>query len=178
MTLGGEIGSPQDWGPQFWNDEFTEYTSRLLFAADALLLGRLTYQGLSSAYPTMSPSPDGQGASREFIERMNTLPKYVASRTLHEVGWNASLLGPDLASEVAALKALPGQDILKYGTGTLDRVLMAQDLIDEFHLWLMPVALGSGQRIFEDVEDAPRLKLVKNTQFSTGVVVLTYVPER
>jgi dihydrofolate reductase len=126
----------------------------------------------------MTPSPDGQGASREFIERMNKLPKYVASRTLHEVGWNASLLGPDLGAEVAALKALPGQDILKYGTGTLDRVLMPQGLIDEFHLWLMPVALGRGQRIFQNLAEAHRVKLVNCSQFRTGVVVLTYVPER
>jgi dihydrofolate reductase len=78
---------------------------------------------------------------------------------------------------VAELKQRPGHNILKYGTGPLDRTLLEHNLIDEFHIWLFPVALGSGQRLFEDIPVATHLKLVDTTTFSTGIVVLTYTPK-
>ena len=80
VSLGGEVGSPQEWAFPYLNEEHKDYAERLLFTADALLLGRVTYEGLSAAYPTMSGSDSG--ASDGFIERMNSIPKYVASTTL------------------------------------------------------------------------------------------------
>jgi dihydrofolate reductase len=118
VTLGGDIGAPQDWGPPYlFGDDQDAYGRDLLFGADALLLGRRTYEGLSAAYPTMV-SPGG-GPMADFIDRMNAIPKYVASTTLRTVGWNATLLASDVVAQVADLKQQPGRYLLKYGTGLL-----------------------------------------------------------
>jgi dihydrofolate reductase len=173
VSLGGEIGSPQ-WAFPYLNDEHNDYAERLLFAADALLLGRLTYEGLSAAYPTMTGGDSG--ASNDFIDRMNSIPKYVASTTLREATWNGIVIDEDVASFVADLKQQPGGNIVKYGNGPLDVTLMEHGLIDEFHLLITPVAIGRGQHLFESVDTAPALELVDVTRFSNGVVILTYTP--
>lgn len=174
VTLGGDIGAPQDWGPPYlFGPEQDAYSRDLLFGADALLLGRKTYEGLSAAYTTMAAGEPGPMA--DFINAMNAIPKYVASTTLTEAGWNATLLGGDVARQVAELKRRPGRYLLKYGTGSLDRALMADGLIDEFRIWLVPVTNAPAQRLFEHVDGA-RLVLTGTRTFSSGVVVLTYVP--
>ena len=104
------------------------------------------------------------------------MPKYVASRTLREASWNASILDGDVAASVAEIKAADGQDILKYGTGELDRTLLPHGLIDELHLWMFPVIAGGGQRLLDDVETT-HLRLVETTRFRSGIVVLTYTPK-
>ena len=169
VTLGGEIGSPQDWAFPYLDDEHTRYATELLAGADALLLGRRTYQGLSAAYTAMAPNP--------FVDRMNSIPKYVASRTLTEATWNATIIPADVADFVADLKRQPGGTIVKYGNGPLDQVLTANNLIDEFHLLLTPVAVGSGQHLFEDIRDAPQLSLADVRRFTSGVLVLVYTRE-
>jgi dihydrofolate reductase len=173
VSLGGEIGSPE-WAFPYLNEEHYEYARRLLFGADALLLGRLTYEGLSAAYPAMTGG-DSRTFS-DFIERMNSIPKYVASTTLREATWNAKVIDGDVASFVADLKRQSGGNIIKYGNGPLDVTLMEHGLIDEFHLLVTPVAIGRGQHLFEDIDTAPALKLVDVTRFSSGVVILTYTP--
>jgi len=174
VTLGGDIGAPQDWGPPYlFGPEQYDYSRDLLFGADALLLGRKTYEGLSAAYTAMAAGESGPVP--DFVATMNAIPKYVASTTLSEVGWNATLLGADVAGQVAELKRQPGRYLLKYGTGLLDRTLMADGLIDEFRIWLVPVTNGPGQRLFDQVDGA-RLTLTGTRTFSSGVVVLTYVP--
>lgn len=173
VSLGGEIGSPQ-WAFPYLNEEHNDYAKRLLFAADALLLGRLTYEGLSAAYPAMTSGDSG--VPNDFIERMNSIPKYVASTTLREAAWNATLIEGDVASFVADLKQEPGGDIIKYGNGPLDATLMEHGLIDEFHLLMTPVAVGRGQHMFEAIENGPALNLVDVTRFTSGVVILTYTP--
>jgi dihydrofolate reductase len=173
VSLGGEIGSPQEWAFPYLNDEHHDYATRLLFGADALLLGRLTYEGLSSAYPTMTGE---HGVTNEFIDRMNSIPKYIASTTLRETTWNASVIEGDVATFVAGLKRQPGGHIVKYGNGPFDATLTEHGLIDEFHLLLTPVAVGRGKHLFEDVDPAPALRLVDVTRFSTGVLLLVYTP--
>lgn len=173
VSLGGEIGSPHAWAAPYLDDEHTEYATRLLFAADALLLGRRTYEGLSVAYPAMA---DDAGAANEFVDRINSIPKFVASRTLRNPTWNATVIDGDVVQRVAELKQEPGGAILKYGTGPLDALLMAHGLIDEFHLLITPVAVGRGQHLFEDVEGAPHLRLADVARFANGVVVLVYTP--
>ena len=116
-------------------------------------------------------------AGDPFADRLNAMPKYVASRTLRDASWNASILDGDVAARVADLKASDGQDILKYGTGELDRTLLGHDLIDELHLWMFPVIAGGGQRLLDDVETT-HLELVDTTRFRSGIVVLTYTPKR
>ena len=174
VSLGGEIGSPQEWAFPYLNEEHDDYAQRLLFAADALLLGRVTCEGLSAAYPTMTGGESG--ASRDFIDRMNSIPKYVASTTLREAKWNATVIEGDVASFVADLKKQPGGNIIKYGNGSLDVTLIEHGLIDEFHLLLAPVAVGRGQHMFETVSSAPTLKLAEVTQFNSGVLLLIYKP--
>jgi dihydrofolate reductase len=146
----------------------------LLFAADALLLGRMTYEGLSTAYLTMNESESG--VPNDFISRMNSIPKYVASTTLREATWNATVIEGDVASFVAELKEQPGGNIIKYGNGSLDITLMERGLIDEFHLLLAPVAVGRGQHLFESIDTAPALALADVKRFSNGVLILVYTP--
>ena len=174
VSLGGEIGSP-DWAFPYLNEEHNDYAKRLLFAADALLLGRLTYEGLSSAYPAMTGGDSG--VPNDFVERMNIIPKYVASTTLREAGWNARVINGDVAAFVADLKQQTGGNIIKYGNGPLDVTLMENGLIDEFHLLITPVAIGRGQHLFECIDTAPGLNLVDVTRFSNGVVILVYTPK-
>lgn len=174
VTLGGDIGAPQEWGPPYLSCEDGGRLNReLLFGADALLLGRKTYEGLSAGYTAMAAGE--AGAASDFVTRMNAIPKYVASTTLAEVGWNASLLEGDVAERIAELKRQPGEYLLKYGTGPLDRTLLAHGLLDELHVWVVPVTTGPGQRLFEEVAETG-LTLTGTRTLSTGVVVLSYAP--
>lgn len=174
VSLGGEIGAPQEWGSAYLDEEQFAYANSLLRSADALLLGRRTYEGLSAAYPTMTGG--GSEALDTFIARMNSIPKYVASTTLGHTTWNATVIAGDVAPFVAELKAQPGGHIVKYGTGPLDATLMEHGLIDEFHLLVTPVAVGRGQHLFENIDFAPHLHLIDVTRLESGVVILTYTP--
>lgn len=113
-----------------------------------------------------------------FADRMNGLPKYVVSTTLTEpLEWNNStLIGGNVAEEVSALKRQPGGDILMYGSADLMHTLMRHDLIDEYRIWVEPVIVGSGKRLFKDVGDTTVLRLVDTKAIGTGVVILSYQP--
>ncbi len=165
---GGEKFEHGGWSFKFWSDEAAKFKFDELFASDALLLGRVTYQGFAAAWPSMKD---------EFADRMNSLPKYVVSTTLNEVEWNNSrLIKGNVAEEVSKLKQQPGQDILVGGSRTLVQTLMQHDLIDEYRLMVHPVVLGSGKRLFGDGAAAKTLRLGDTKTYSSGVVVLTYEP--
>ena len=135
-------------------------------AADALLLGRKTYEGFAEAWPSRT---DEVG----FAEKMNTMPKYVVSTSMDEAGWNNStVIKGDVAKEVARLKQEPGGNILVYGSGELVKTLMEHDLVDELVLMVFPVVLGTGKRLFQDGVDRTALKLVE-TKPAGSVVILT-----
>jgi dihydrofolate reductase len=161
------------WTFQFSSPEQEQWKAEELFRADALLLGRKTYQGFAAAWPTMP----GTGA---YGERMNSLPKYVVSTTLTDTDmtWNASLLQSDFAAALPKVKQGISQDILIFGSGQLVHALSAQDLIDEYRLMVFPVALGSGKRLFPQRSEKLPLRLVESKPFTSGVVVLTYQPSR
>jgi dihydrofolate reductase len=165
VSLDGVVENPAWTGP-FWNDELSQLQKDYLFASDALLLGRVTYQGFAAAWPTM----EGTG---EFGDKMNSMPKFVFSNSLETGEWNATLLKGDPAAEVAELKEQPGQDLLIYGSGDLVDELTRHRLIDEYRLMLHPVIVGSGKRLFNGLEEIP-LRLADTTATETGVVVLTY----
>jgi dihydrofolate reductase len=167
VTLDGVIESPHHWSPPYWDDEHASYARSLLFSADALLLGRKTYEGFVQAWP----SREG-----EYADRINAMPKHVASRTLDEATWNASIIDGDVAAYVAGLKGQPGEDILKFGTGELDRTLLADGLLDELHLWIFPVLAGGGERLIDGIETT-HLELLDTTRFASGIVVNTYGPK-
>ena len=164
MTLDGVISNPQEWSPPFWDDEHSAYAEKLLAPADAMLLGRATYENFAASWP---------GRPGDFADKVNAMPKHVASRTLTETTWNASLIEGDVADGVAALKAQDGGDILKYGTGELDKALAAGRLVDEFHFWVFPVVAGKGDRLFDGL-DLTTLQLVETNRFASGIVVLVY----
>jgi len=174
VTLGGEVGTTE-WAFPYLDDQFSHYTTELLTTADALLLGRLTYEGLSLAYTRMADDAPA-GVPSEFIDRMNSIPKFVASTTLKKLTWNATAIDGDVASFVDDLKRNAGQSLLKYGNGPLDATLMEHRLIDEFHLFLTPVAIGKGKHLFESIDTAPHLRLVDVTRLDSGVLILVYAP--
>jgi dihydrofolate reductase len=167
VSLDGVTEEPA-WTMPYWGDDIAAFKFAELFASDTLLLGRVTYEGFAAAWPTML---DEQG----FGDRMNNLPKLVASRSLSEATWNARLESADIVGAVAALKQEPGQNILIYGSSNLVQTLMQHGLIDEYRLLVYPVVLGTGQRLFKDGSTAA-LKLVETKAFSSGVVLLTYHP--
>jgi dihydrofolate reductase len=157
------------WTMPYWSEEIGKVKFDELFASDALLLGRVTYQGFAKAWPTMK---DEAG----FADRMNSLPKYVVSTTLQEVEWNNSrLIKGNVAEEVSKLKQQPGQDILIAGSGKLVQTLMQHDLIDDYRLLVYPVVLGSGKRLFQN-GGKTTLRLVETRTFRSGVVLLHYQP--
>jgi dihydrofolate reductase len=137
-----------------------------LFDSDALVLGRVTYEGFAAAWPTMEDTG-------EFGEKMNSMPKYVASRTLDRGEWNAEIIQGDVATEVEKLKAKPGGDLLVYGSGDLVDELTRHGLIDEYRLMVHPVVVGAGKRIFNGGATAT-LGLLDTVTTGTGVVVSTY----
>lgn len=168
LSVDGIMEEPA-WTREFWNDELGQAQYDLLFASDALLLGRVTYQGFAAAWPSMT---DEQG----FADRMNNLPKHVASTTLDTAEWNATLIKGDVAEEVARLKQQPGQNLLVYGSADLVRTLMQHDLIDEYRLMVHPVIVGKGKRLFTEGSDTRTLRLVESKATATGVMILTYQP--
>lgn len=150
--------SPDD-GP-FKHDE--------LFESGGLLLGRVTYEGFAAYWPTAS----GTGA---FGERMNSLPKFVATTTPGPLEWNATALRGDLVAAVQALKRQDGQNLLVYGSGTLVQTLLRRGLVDELRLMIYPLVLGSGKRLFAGGDRLP-LELISSRDLGEGVLLLTYAP--
>jgi dihydrofolate reductase len=171
VTLDGVMEDPA-WSAPYWSDEAQRFAHDQLFGSDALLLGRRTYELFAASWPTR------EWIEREgdFAERMNGLPKFVASTSLEEpLEWqNSSLLKGDVAEEVRKLKDEAGQDILMYSSVELMHTLMQDDLIDEYRIWVHPLVLGSGGRLFKDGIDKVELKLADTTTLPNGVVVLAY----
>ena len=135
--------------------------------ADALLLGRTTYEGFAEAWP----SREG-----EFADKFNEMPKYVVSNSMEEAGWkNSTVLGGDLAEEVAKLKESHDGDIVVHGSARLAQALIDRDLVDELRLMVFPVVLGSGKRLFGDSGKKP-LRLTDSKVVGDGVAILVYEP--
>jgi dihydrofolate reductase len=134
--------------------------------ADALLLGRITYEGFAAAWPSM------QG---EFADKFNSMPKYVVSSTLQAPAWNNStVLAGDVVQEVSVLRDAPGGDIVLNGSAQLVQTLLEHDLIDELRLMIFPVVLGSGKRLFGDATGKKPLRLVDSKIVGDGVAILIY----
>ena len=170
VSLDGVVGAPEEWALPFWDAENKDYAHAQLACVDAFLLGRVTYEKFAAAWSQVTGDP--------YLDTINRLPKFVASSSLQETTWNASLITSDVAAEVARLKDQPGKTIMKYGTGQLDRTLIGHGLIDEFHLSVFPLVVGSGLRLFEGIDTGGlALKLTGTKTFGNGIVQLTYVPE-
>ncbi len=156
------------WSGQFWNEEAQKYKYDELFATDALVLGRVTYDGFAAAWPSMADE-DG------FADRMNSIPKYVASETLDHLEWsNSILIEENIVEQISKLKQEAGQDIIIHGSGELINSLLPHQLIDEIHLMVFPIVLGGGKRLFKETAELNRLQLLETKTFETGVIVLHY----
>ena len=169
----GGFGETADggWAGPYFDDEAGRMAFEQVVASDVFLLGRETYE-LFKQYWTHVHEGD-------YAARINSMPKLVASTTLHEpLEWNARLINGDVAKEVAELKREDGDEILTYGSPTLMCTLAANDLVDEYKFWIHPIILGGGKRLFADGFDKSSLELVDVKSLSTGVVILTYRPAR
>jgi dihydrofolate reductase len=167
VSLDGVIEAPERWAA--FDDEATQEATRELGNYDAFVMGRVTYERLRENWAPVRGNP--------YLDRVNAMPKYVASTSLAEATWNATLLGPDIVGAIERLKAQPGKDLIKYGTSRLDATLLRAHLIDELRLWVMPVVVGTGQRLFEDVDTSSLdLTLTDVRKLANGSAILTYVP--
>jgi dihydrofolate reductase len=182
VTLDGVMEDPS-WTFQFSSEEQERFKFDELAASDALLLGRVTYEGFAAAWPNMMEQYRGprRAALGEYADMMNGYPKHVASTTLQgPLEWNNStLIGRNVAEGASNLKRQEGKDILVFGSGELVNTLMGHDLVDEYRLMIFPVVLGSGKRLFGDGSGTTKaLRLADTKTFASGVVVLTYEPAR
>ena len=167
VSLDGVTGAPERWAG--FDDEDAAYSTEQLGNYDAFVMGRVTYETFYANWGHVTGNP--------YIDLINAMPKYVASRSLTQTAWNATLLGPDPSSAIARLKDQPGKDLIKYGTSRFDDTLVRDRLIDEFRFWIRPVVAGAGQRLFEDVDTSGlRLRLTGEKRLENGSVILTYVP--
>jgi dihydrofolate reductase len=138
--------------------------------ADALLLGRVTYEGFADAWPSRSG---------EFADKFNTMPKYVVSTSMDDAEWSGStVLEGDLAEAVSDVKQKHDGDIVVHGSAQLAQELLEQDLVDELRLMVFPVVLGAGKRLFGETSDKKPFQLVDSKAVGDGVVILIYRPER
>ena len=167
VSLDGVIEAPERWAN--FDAEATALALEELGNYEAFVMGRVTYENFFANW--------GQTSGNPYIDLINAMPKYVASRSLTETAWNATLLGPDPSTAIARLKDQPGKDLIKYGTGQLDGTLVRDHLIDEFRFWIMPVVVGAGQRLFEHVDTSGLdLRITGERRLENGSVILTCAP--
>jgi dihydrofolate reductase len=167
---GGEPTHPHTgWTMEFGDDEVYAFKLREVLEAGSLLLGRVTYEGFAEAWPPREG---------EFADAMNAMPKHVASTTLRDPIWNATVLEGDVPTAVAELKRGEGGPILVAGSCTLVHTLLAHDLVDELRLMVFPVTIGSGLSVFPESPDRTAYRLADLVRFDTGVVLQTYAPAR
>jgi dihydrofolate reductase len=158
---------------RFKDDEFHSFAVENIKAAGTLLFGRVTYEVMVNYWPTPNAIKD----EPVIAERMNTLPKFVMSRTLRKSCWNnTQFLNGDIAPEVRKVKRLPGNRIAILGSGSIVAQLAPLGLIDEYELVLNPVAIGRGRTLFDGIRDAMNLRLTKTRTFRNGNVLLCYEP--
>jgi dihydrofolate reductase len=169
VTLDGVFEEP-GWSAPYWSDQAQLFARGQLWASDALLLGRKTWEGFAQFWPT----DEWIEREGEFAERMNSYPKYVASTSLEEpLEWNNSqLLGDDVPGEVRKLKEEDGKNILMYASRNLMHSLMDDGLVDRFLIWVHPLVLGGGERLFPGDAKKTELELVDVTTLENGIAVL------
>lgn len=168
LTLDGVMEEPTPWQRGHSSPEIGAFKYDELFGSEALLLGRVTYEEFVRYWPGATDTGD-------FGERMNRLPKFVATTTQEPLEWNAVALGGDVVSAVTTLKQQEGGNVLVYGSGTLVQTLLRHGLVDELRLMVYPLVLGSGKRLFGSGDRLP-LKLTASRDLGAGVMLLTYAP--
>jgi dihydrofolate reductase len=169
-TLDGYIDNPHEWSFEYADEELQSYGLEMHLAADALLLGRVTYEGMAEAWPTRGGDP--------FSDHVNAITKYVvASQPVDTASWDPTVViaGADLIDEVRRLKQAEGGDIVIWGTGQLTDALAAAGLLDEYRISTVPVIKGGGEPLFRPAS-AGTLELLDTKAFTRGAVVQAYRP--
>lgn len=173
MTLEGFFEGPNkwdlDWHEHVWGDELEQLSLQQLDGADALVFGRVTYEGMAAHWRT------AKGPIADF---MNRIPKIVCSRTLATADWNNTRVVRDAAAEVAKLKDAPGRDIYVFGSADLSATLMKHDLFDEYRLCVAPVVLGAGTPLFKPGAEQKTLTVREARRLKSGGAVLFCEPVR
>ena len=171
VSLDGVVEAPDQWHFPYFNDEMGAAVDAQLGAADTILLGRETYDSFAGAWPDREA--DG-GEDAEFAKKLGDARKIVVSRQRLEFDWrNSEQLTGDLVDAVTALKGEPGGDIAMSGSVSVVRQLLAAGLLDELHLFVHPIAVRTGARLFDDGETIP-LRLLSSQAFTTGVLYVVY----
>ena len=167
ISLDGVIEAPNDWTGPWFNPELGQAVGSFIAAQDAMLLGRVSYDEFAAFWPQQTG---------DMADSMNGTAKYVVSGTLKSAEWQNSTLIPAASAiaEIAELKQRPGKNIGMTGSATLVSSLLREGLLDELHLFVFPVVLGSGKRLFAAPGDKLPLKLINSATFDTGVLHLTY----
>jgi dihydrofolate reductase len=177
LSIDGMVGAQgqRDRGHFNWNEEVRQYSIENAGNVSSIVLGRKTAAGFIPYWASLAADP--KGADFEFAKLVTDAPKIVFSRTLLKSEWpNATVVNGEIADFVNQLKKQPGKDILVYGGSGFATSLIENNLVDEYHLLVNPVAFGSGQTIFRGLTDALRFTLVANRAFSCGTVLLCYKP--
>jgi dihydrofolate reductase len=176
VTLDGFFEGPDhDISWHNVDEEFNEFAIDQLNEVDALLFGRVTYEGMASYWPTSIAVE----SDPEVAGKMNAIPKIVFSKTLDKVEWNNSrLVKENIAAEVSQLKQQPGRDLAIFGSANLAMSLLQMDLIDELRLMVNPVVLGNGKPLFVSIHEKLNLKLIKTRVFRSGNILLCYQPDK
>jgi dihydrofolate reductase len=180
MTLDGYVAGPSgemDWMTYEWDDALKAYVSELTEPVDCIVLGRKLAEGFIPYWASVAANPDNpeSAAGKKFTDT----PKVVFTRTLDQSAWDNTVLAKgDLATEITALKNQVGKDIIAYGGATFVSALIQAGLIDEFHLFINPVAIGRGLPIFSELERKQNLTLLRAESFACGIVLLHYRPVR
>jgi dihydrofolate reductase len=171
VSLDGVVEAPDQWHFPYFNDEMGAAVDAQLGAADTILLGRETYDSFAGAWPDREA--DG-GEDAEFAKKLGDARKIVVSRQRLEFDWrNSEQLTGDLVDAVTALRGEPGGDIAMSGSVSVVRQLLAAGLLDELHLFVHPIAVRTGARLFDDGETIP-LRLLSSQAFKTGVLYVVY----
>jgi dihydrofolate reductase len=171
LSIDGRFSGDAWWAGQMKvasNDDHFDYQLRLLEQAAGLVLGRVTYERFAETWPTMTG---------DLADKVNSLPKYVASTTLTETTWNAEVLAGDAIDAVARLKESGDGTLLKYGNGPFSRALVEAGLLDELHVGISPFVAGSGDSLLSGISTTP-MNLTGVTELGNGAVVLAYTPSR
>ncbi|HST86882.1 MAG TPA: dihydrofolate reductase family protein [Ktedonobacterales bacterium] len=182
VTLDGFIAGPNgemDWVGQFYDDAMGTYESELVNSADTLLLGRVTYQSFAGSWPKVPDNPDASPGEVEYARKLNAMRKIVFSKTLEGAEWNNSQLAREIVpEEIERMKQEHGRDMVIYGSASLVQTLTNLGLIDEYQILVHPVVLGGGKPLFHGITNRKTLTLVNSQTHPSGVVLLTYQPER
>jgi dihydrofolate reductase len=178
LTLDGYMAGPageMDWHFRYWTDEMGDELSAALYKADCLLFGRVTYCAMMTHLKSLSQPGQVSRADLGFINQVADCQKVVCSKSLLDANWKHSvLLKGDLKKALHNLKNRPGKDIMVYGSGQLVKKLMRIGAVDIFHLWIHPIVLSAGKRLFYKGVKPESWLLLRTKTFNTGVVLVSY----